>query len=255
MALTATATKSSRRSICRILGMNRPAIFASIPNKPNIKYVVQEKSSSLQEIFLELVDELRIQRIKYERTIVFCRSYNDCAQIFIFLKKQLGKEYTEPVGAPDLAQLRLVEMFNACTLPAVKNSIIEQFTKPDSCLRVVVATIAFGMGLDCPNVRKVIHWGVPEDIESYIQESGRAGRDEKQALAILYYGALDMSSVHVQNEMKDYCKLNECRRKYLLKDFDGDGNKDINISAFTDCTCCDVCAKNCKCIACETVNE
>lgn len=57
----------------------------------------------------------------------------------------------------------------------MKKAILETFPKQDSVLRVVVATIAFGMGLDCPNVRRVIHWGPSSDIESYLQETGRAG--------------------------------------------------------------------------------
>ena len=250
MALTATATKNSRRSISR---MTRPAIFASKPNRPNIKYIVCVKSSTVKESFLPLVHDIRRLRMSSEKTIVFCRTYNDCANIFRFMKKQLGNEYTEPIGAPDLATLRLVDMFNACTLPEVKSKIIQQFVNPNSCLRAVVATIAFGMGLDCPNVRRVIHWGVPEDIESYLQETGRAGRDGAQATAILYYGGLDMSSVNVTNEMKDYCKLKTCRRTFLLKDFDG---TDIsNVSVVTDCSCCDICCLNCKCIACEHVSQ
>ena len=59
-----------------------------------------------------------------------------------------------------------------------------------SCLRVVIATVAFGMGLDSPNIRRIIHWGAPADTESYIQETGRAGRDGEQSLAKLYYAPL-----------------------------------------------------------------
>ena len=121
MALTATATRSSRRSICRTLGMCRPAVFASLPNKQNIKYVVQSKASTIEESFAQMVEEVRRRRTTMDRTIVFCRSYHDCAKIFLFIKKRLGKEHTEPIGAPDLAVVRIVDMFNACTLPAVKN--------------------------------------------------------------------------------------------------------------------------------------
>ena len=65
-------------------------------------------------------------------------------------------------------------MFSHCTL--VKNTIVPQFTTK-SHLRIVIATIACGMGIDCPDVRQIIHWGVPDDAEMYIQESGRAGCD------------------------------------------------------------------------------
>ena len=117
---------------------------------------------------------------------------------------------------------------------------------------MIIATIAFGMGLDCPNVRKVLHWGAPEDIESYLQETGRAGRDGEQALAILYYGSGDMCSVNVRDEMKDYCKLKTCRRAFLLNDFDGVSDSDTSMT-ITECSCCDICSVNCKCTACEDI--
>ena len=83
------------------------------------------------------------------------------------MKSRLNKQYTEPVGAPDLARFRLVDMFSACTHPDVKESIVSAFSIPHSTLRVVVATIAFGMGIDCPNVHRVIHWGPSTDVELY----------------------------------------------------------------------------------------
>ena len=80
-----------------------------------------------------------------------------------FLKSRLGKELSDPVGFTQLAKHRMVDMFTACTHVTVKaNQIIE----PNSALRIV---IAFGMGLDCPNIRRVFHWGVPSDMESYLQ--------------------------------------------------------------------------------------
>ena len=84
------------------------------------------------------------------------------------MKSRLNKQFTEPVGAPDLARFRLVDMFSACTHPDVKESIVSTFSIPHSTLRVVVATIAFGMGIDCPNVQRVIHWGPSMDVELYL---------------------------------------------------------------------------------------
>ena len=75
-------------------------------------------------------------------------------------------------------------MFSACTRKDVKEAILLRFST-DSCLCIVIATIAFGMGLDCPNVQRIIHWGPLSDLESYIQETGRAGRDGQAATATL----------------------------------------------------------------------
>ncbi len=128
----------------------------------------------------------------------------------------------------------------------VKETIINSFTKAESPLRLVVATVAFGMGLDCCNIRRVIHWSPPKDIESYLQETGRAGRDEKSASALLYYGGNDFKFDAVEGNMKFYCKNKEtCRRQLLLKDFD-----QVDVSIVSDCFCCDVCATSCKCELC-----
>lgn len=90
------------------------------------------------------------------------------AYLFV-LEKPMGTERLEPIGAPDVSACQLVDMFTACTHAAVKNDILESFCAADGVLRVVVATVAFGMGLDCPNVRRIIHWGPSNDIELYIQ--------------------------------------------------------------------------------------
>ena len=75
-------------------------------------------------------------------------------------------------------------MFTSCTPIGIKNQIISSFTK-ETTLRVVIATVAFGMGINCHSVKQIIHFGPPDTIESYIQETGRAGRDGSQAQAIL----------------------------------------------------------------------
>lgn len=140
-------------------------------------------------------------------------------------------------------------MFTACTHHEVKNSILRQFCVPDSTLRIVIATVAFGMGLDCPNVHRIIHWGSPDDVETYIQETGRARRDGLQATAELFSAIKDTGS-HTDEIMKDYCKLTpgQCCRKFLLKEFDSCAiDNDAKISA---CKCCDLCAKECSCHLC-----
>ena len=74
------------------------------------------------------------------------------------MKKTLGLYGTEPIGAPDLVRFRLVDIFSSITEKEVKESILKSFCKPDGNLRVLIATIAFGLGLDCPDIRHVYHW-------------------------------------------------------------------------------------------------
>ena len=77
---------------------------------------------------------------------------------------------------------RLCDKFASVSM----KKIIASFTKPDGELRTVVATVAFSMGLDAPNIRKIIHWGPPGDLEMYLQQTGRGGRDGEQCVAVLY---------------------------------------------------------------------
>ena len=133
----------------------------------------------------------------------------------------MGQELTQPIGiSRDLPEHRLVDMFTACTHTVVKNAILNSLPISLNVLRIIVATIAFGMGLDCPNIRRVIYWGPSTDIEYYIQETGRAGRDGKPAKATLYFTNTELGQISDKN-MKEFCRNQvTCRREMLLKDLD-----------------------------------
>ena len=139
----------------------------------------------MNETFQTLLVQLTRRRTSCPRTIICCQMFQDCSNLYLFFKVNLGVNFTEPPGAPtQLSRYRLVEIFTSCTPVNVKDQIISAFTVP-SQLRVVCATVAFGMGVNCPDVRQVIHLGPPEDLESYIQETGRVGRDGLISQAIL----------------------------------------------------------------------
>ncbi len=245
MTLTATATFSTRRFIIKNLCMKNPAIVYAPPIKNNIIFFVSEKpKGGIPEVFQPIAAKLAKER-DMGRVIIFCRSYPDAILIHSYLITALGQSCTEPKGSPNYVNYRVADLYSHCTHPSVKNKLLKQFTS-SSTLRVIVATSAFGMGVDCPDVRQVIHWGVPDDTEMYIQESGRAGRDRRPALALLLKNSNDLK--YTSNEMKNYCSNtnNLCRKTILFSDFP---SCDWNSGS---CTYCDVCAKICKCEQCDT---
>ena len=123
---------------------------------------------------------------------------------------------------------------------------IEAFRDSAAPLRIVVATVAFGMGVNCCSVNQVIHWGPATDMEGYLQECGRAGRNGEFASALLYVKKTDLR--YLSDEAKSYC-LNQtiCRRKMLLSFFSSTSDYNFPIG----CSCCDVCVSACECCNCK----
>ena len=250
MALTATATDTTRAAIIRTLDMQKPKVISVSPVKHNIVYAVAQKSE-ISEAFVPLCSKLAMQRIEMGRVIIYCRTYGEVTSIYGFFKRTLGGNFTEPPNAPDVVRYRMVSMFTHCTHPSVKASVMERFTKPSS-LRIVIATVAFGMGIHCPDVRLSFHWGVPEDIEMYIQQSGRVGRDGLLSYALVVHGSGDLNKKYTSEQMIQYCANEEsvCRRKLLFEDFADFTSKG---SACEGCKCCDVCLIECKCGNCDQI--
>jgi len=108
-------------------------------------------------------------------------------------------------------------MYTRATIDEMKSKIMASFAQERSTLRVVIATTSFSMGIDIPDICKIIHWGPPTDIEQYVQEIGRAGRDGKESVATLMF---DKANRFTKQAMRIYveCKT-ECRRKNLVGNF------------------------------------
>ena len=244
VALTATATKSLRSRVSSIIGMNDPTVIAVSPCKKNIMYSMST-FISIRETFGPILEAIRRLRVFMPRIIIYCRRYEECSNLYIFFKNGLAEKFLEPSDAPDKSEFRLVEMFTRITDEEVKEQIIKSFGS-NSHLRIVCATVAFGMGIDCSDVRQVIHLGAPNDIESYIQETGRGGRDDRLSLGTLL--VVNRNNQFRTKGMITYQKNNSlCRRDLLFQDTDNYSHLDMG----TKCLCCDVCAKSCNCGQCQ----
>ena len=216
------------------------------PHKKNIVYIVGN-NTSVEEFVNDLASSLRVLRKEMPKTVVFCQRYEECSKMYRLFRHYLGDNFTEPPGISHrIASVRLVDMYTKCQEKDVKEEIIQSFCDPQGCLRIVIATIAFGMGLDCPDIRQVIHWGPSSDIESFLQEIGRGGRDGYVSCSQLYFADVDLKNC--SDPMIKYCKSSDvCRRKLLFQDFD---HPEQVTKPCIPCQCCDVCATNCHCELC-----
>ena len=248
MALTATATSSLKIEVEKLLGMKEPFEIILSPDKSNIIYSVSEIKGEMTNhpLFLYLVEELKTKRASMPRVLIYCKNKPDCATLYRFFQRNMATEFTEPPGAsPRIPECRLVDMFMKGTETEVKDCIIRHFTKP-SPLRIVIATVAFGMGVNCSEVNLVIHVGSPKDVENYVQEVGRGGRDGTLSYALLLHGK--KWNKECSKIMLDYFSNKQhCRRDLLFCHFERYAHQAQN----SGCHCCDICCKQCLCGKCS----
>lgn len=229
IALTATATPKVQQDIIKNLQMTDATLFKSSFNRPNLFYEIRPKRDVIKEI---------IRYIKYntgKSGIIYC------------LSRKKVEEVAESLNLNGIKALP----YHAGLEPKVRAETQDKFLMEDA--EVIVATIAFGMGIDKPDVRFVIHHDIPKSMEGYYQETGRAGRDGGEGFCLAFYAQKDVDKLakfmkdkpvsereigtQILKEVIDYAESGVCRRKQILHYFGENFNE-------TGCNCmCDNCKK------------
>lgn len=227
LALTATATPKVRIDIQKNLKMQDAEVFLSSFNRPNIYYEIREKTADVDKEVLKI-----IKGNPGKSGIIYCFSRKKVEELAEFL--QVNHVRALPYHAGLDGGVR------------VHNQ--DSFLMEDA--DVIVATIAFGMGIDKPDIRYVIHYDIPKSLEGYYQETGRAGRDDGEARCYAFYDYEDLNRMErlakgkpvaeqeiarqLLAEVMSYAESNLCRRRHLLFYFGETYDKE-------NCGCCDNC--------------
>jgi len=155
MALTATASENTLRIAVKRLSLKDPVIIALSPYRENISYYVVP-DVSMDTFTSSISDELITQQSNFPKTVVFVRSYKDCSCIYSMIKRKSGINFTAPPAFPDVSEFRLVDMYTRVLTNDKKSQVMESFSSASGKLRLIIATTAFGMGVDCPYITRII---------------------------------------------------------------------------------------------------
>jgi len=227
IALTATATPKVQSDIQKNLGIEKAELYKASFNRPNLYYEIREKT---KEIDKEIVKFIKSHSGK--SGIIYCLSRKKVEELAAFLCANHIRALPYHAGLE--SQVRVANQ--------------DAFLMEDA--EIICATIAFGMGIDKPDVRFVIHYDMPKSLEGYYQETGRAGRDDGEGLCIAFYDIKDLYKLEkfstkksvAEHEMvkqllaetASYAESTNCRRRHLLHYFG-------EIYEQENCGCCDVC--------------
>lgn len=253
MALTATSTNKIREQILSTLCMTDTVSIVMPSFRANITYFASRVKHSDFTCFNPIIQNLKDRRLNAEKIVIFCRNVKTVGQLYAHFIYALSEDSVNSLN-------RIVAMFHRSTAQVNKEYILNTFPKKDSTIRLLIATVAFGMGINIPDIRMVINYGAPSTIEAFAQESGRAGRDGEPAYSITLYNGYSLRKGLTEESMMKYCQNESCKSKYLMDYFtlklheqDSYFESPAIETVMNTHTCCDICRDACSCGACPDI--
>lgn len=186
MALTASADIKSRNRVTRLLHMDNAIQIITSPNKRNIRLGLCKVHINELSCFDWLVQLVKDKGSTMQPVLIYCQMLKTVGRVFSYLKAELQDYAWVDCDHDHKKENLLIGMFHSKTLPQNKEQVLSSLGGEGNC-RVVVATTALGMGMNFPNVSHVVMYGIPGDLESIIQQVGRAGRNGQPSHAIIYH--------------------------------------------------------------------
>ena len=200
--------------------------------------------TDMESDFSELVETLREKCIVAPRVLVYCQSLDMCAELYAHFHHNLQEASYYPPDSEHISDHRLFGMYHANTCQHNKDVILNSLADPNGVVRVVFATVALGMGINLRDINVVIHYGSPQSLEDYFQESGRGGRSGDNAVSTIFWKPIDCLVKKQPITLRDHelitvrrylTNMTGCRRKWLLEYFDTQISTDVP-------HCCDICS-------------
>ena len=277
LLLTATCTETMLIEILKIMGTSTTSSQVSItsewPNRPNIFLEFVGKPRSYMDEFKGIMDEVKTQGLLAPKTLIYCNSTEHVCDIFEAFYCYLGEDiYIDGKDREEFGCMLVGQYFRGIG-PVMEQLTMEEIVKENSCIRILICTVAFGMGVQVKDIRNIYHWGAGS-IPAYWQEVGRCGRDflpSKATLCAVSHATKDESMRKMVAELRKAEKTEEpkermCFRMAILRHFiisSMDTSQLDHLNSQSECfklchsqeepcqcahcTCCSLCARACPC--------